>query len=220
MKHSIKYISIFALAIFSLVIVSCDKDNPISEDYDLTYSIATPTELVEVEVVDGTIDQDPMLNMVSANGDIEDRVKKQGKCRPKIGKNIVRFDGQFRPLKLSDEQKTSVRALVQSHRECMKSARHAFIEANEEALTTAINARKEVIAQYKAGTITQDEAKASIKAINDNLRSTIASNGTKEEAKNAMISCFNTLDAGIELVLTAEQLEKWIELKSRRPDKI
>lgn len=220
MKHSIKMIAIYGLFIMAFALQSCQKEDVISTDDELAYAIASPDELVEVEVTDGTVDIDPILTLTSANGDIERRQGKMGACKPRGHKNPLRFEGHFKQLNLSDEQRTSIKALLVSHKECIMSAREAFLSANEEALAEAKAARKAIVAEVKAGTMTKEEAKTAMKAVNQGLRDLIAENGTKEQTKIALKACFDSFDTNIEAILTAEQLAKWQDLKTKRPWRI
>lgn len=217
MKFSSKIVALLVFVILGFSVQSCQKDDVLSPSDELAYAIASPDELVEVEVTDGTVDADPILAITSANGDIERRQGRLGACKPRGHKNPMKFEGAFRQLNLSDDQKASIKTLLASHKDCIVAAREAFLAANEEALATAKTARQAIVAEVKAGTKTRDEAKEAMKAVNQTLRESIEANGSREETKAALQACFDSFDANIETILTADQLAKWNELKAKRP---
>ncbi len=220
MKFSSKIVALLAFVILGFSVQSCQKDDVLSPSDELAYAIATPDELVEVEVTDGTVDTDPILAITSANGDIERRQDRKGACKPRGHKNPIKFEGAFRQLGLSDDQKNAIKALLKSHKDCLVSAREAFLAANEEALAAAKTARQAIVAEVKAGTITRDEAKEAIKAVNQTLRESIEANGSREETKAALQACFDSFDASIEAILTPDQLAKWNAFKANRPKRM
>lgn len=224
MKYSIKFsskiVAILAFLILGLSVQSCQKDDVLAPADELAYAIATPDELVDVEITDGTVDIDPILAITSANGDVERRQNRKGACKPRGHKNPIRFEGIFKQLNITDEQKTAIRTLLTSHKDCLVAAREAFLLENEAALSAAKTARQEISAQVKAGTMTKEEAKEAMKAVNQTLRDAIAANGSREETKLALQACFDSFDAGIEGILTADQLAKWNAFKANRPKRM
>lgn len=209
--------SIFAITLlFSLQ--SCEKDSVASSD-ELSFLSYTSEELVTAEVKECTMDNESEITLVDLNSDVTNRFKGNNNFRRRDGNAPIRFEIIFRQLNLSDEQKTQIKAALVSGRDCLKASRAAFLEINAEALAAAKASRQDVMAQYKAGAITIDEAKAQLKVIHQTLKAAISATGSVQETKLAIENCINILDSSIEEILTPEQLAKWNDWKSKRIDK-
>ena len=115
-------------------------------------------------------------------------------------------------LKLTEDQMKQVQALHQAKHDCEKAAREQFkvtvepIRLQEKALHDSLKA------QVKAGTITRADAHAQIKAFKDANASTMQA--AIETMKAAVKACNDTLLAGIEALLTPEQLLLWNQWKA------
>lgn len=217
MKKHLNKLALLLLLVVSITITSCQKEDPISTTDELAYISFTSDELLEAEVSDCTLDKNAGVSLISLNGDVEERIGRGHPYIKRNAKNPIRFEQIFRQLNLSAEQKTQLKALLVSHKECVKSSREAFLLANEEALTAAKTAREYVVNQYKAGTITREQANEAIKEINKTLKEAIKSNTENEDIKSSIENCLKSLDEGIEAILTQEQLEKWTNFKNNRP---
>jgi len=210
--------SIFAITLlFSLQ--SCEKDSVASSD-ELTYLTYTSDELVTVDVKEGTLDEETEITLVNLNGDVSSRFKDNKNCKYKDGKSPIKFEMIFRQLNLTDAQKTEIKETLKAGKECIRAARANFLEVNAAALATAKLYRESVKAEYKAGNMTRDEAKALLKEIHDKLKGTISASDIVEETKTAIRNCKDQLDLKIEQILIPEQLSKWNDWKSKRLDKM
>jgi hypothetical protein len=115
-------------------------------------------------------------------------------------------------LKLTEDQMKQVQALHQAKHDCEKAAREQFkatvepIRLQEKALHDSLKA------QVKAGTITRADAHAQIKAFKEANAS--AMQAAIETMKAAVKACNDTLLAGIEALLTPEQLLLWNQWKA------
>lgn len=115
-------------------------------------------------------------------------------------------------LKLTVEQATKLRELSKAQIDCEKAARDQFrtiLDPLRKAQQAEMNA---IRADVKAGTITREEAAARIKALNDRMRA--ATQEAEAQVRAALKSCMDTFFAGIEAMLTPEQLTLWMQWKT------
>ncbi|MFM6955894.1 MAG: Spy/CpxP family protein refolding chaperone [Ignavibacteria bacterium] len=115
-------------------------------------------------------------------------------------------------LKLTEDQMKQVQALHQAKHDCEKSAREEFraiagpIRQEERALIKSLHE------QLSAGTITRAEANAQLEAFR--AKNASAMQAAIETMKVAVKACNDTLLAGIEAMLTPEQLLLWNQWKA------
>lgn len=217
MRKHLNKLALLLLLVVSISLTSCQKEDPLSTSDELAYLSFTSDELLEAEVTDCSLDKNAGISLISLNGDVEERIGRGHSFMKRNGRNPIRFEQIFRQLNLTAEQKTQLKALLVSHKECVKSSREAFLVANEEALTTAKTAREYIVNELKAGNITREEANEAIKEINKTLKEAIKNNTENEDIKLSIENCLKSLDESIEAILTQEQLEKWTKFKDTRP---
>lgn len=115
-------------------------------------------------------------------------------------------------LKLTEDQMKQVQALHQAKRDCEKSAREQFraiagpIRQEEKALLKSLHE------QLKAGTLTRAEANAQLEAFK--AKNAAVMQSAIEAMKTTVRACNDTLLAGIEALLTPEQLLLWNQWKA------
>jgi len=115
-------------------------------------------------------------------------------------------------LKLTEDQMKQVQALHQAKHDCEKSAREQFraivgpIRQEEKVL------HKSLHEQLKAGTLTRAEANAQLEAFK--AKNTAVMQSAIDTMKGTVRACNNTLLAGIEALLTPEQLLLWNQWKA------
>lgn len=115
-------------------------------------------------------------------------------------------------LKLTEDQMKQVQALHQAKHDCEKSAREQFraiagpIRQEEKVL------HKSLHEQLKAGTLTRAEANAQLEAFK--AKNAAVMQSAIETMKAAVKACNDTLLAGIEALLTPEQLLLWNQWKA------
>ena len=115
-------------------------------------------------------------------------------------------------LKLTEDQMKQVQALHQAKRDCEKSAREQFraiagpIRQEEKALLKSLHE------QLEAGTLTRAEANAQLEAFK--AKNAAVMQSAIETMKAAVRACNDTLLAGIEALLTPEQLLLWNQWKA------
>jgi len=115
-------------------------------------------------------------------------------------------------LKLTEDQMKQVQALHQAKHDCEKVAREQFraiagpIRQEEKAL------HKSLHEQLKAGTLTRAEANAQLEAFK--AKNAAVMQSAIETMKTTVRACNDTLLAGIEALLTPEQLLLWNQWKA------
>ena len=115
-------------------------------------------------------------------------------------------------LKLTEDQMKQVQALHQAKHDCEKAAREQFrsiagpIRQEEKAL------HKSLHEQLKAGTLTRAEANAQLEAFK--AKNAAVMQSAIETMKTTVRACNDTLLAGIEALLTPEQLLLWNQWKA------
>lgn len=115
-------------------------------------------------------------------------------------------------IKLTPEQMTQMQALHQAKHDCEKAAKEQFkatvepIRLQEKALHDSLKA------QVKAGVITRRDAHEQMKIFKD--ANAQAMRAAMEAMKAAVKACNDTLLAGIEALLTPEQLILWNQWKA------
>ncbi|HLP27196.1 MAG TPA: hypothetical protein VK147_01065 [Candidatus Didemnitutus sp.] len=119
----------------------------------------------------------------------------------------------LRRLNLTERQQAALVELQTAHHDCV-SAALAELRAAEKAIIEAARAEAEAIKQQVAdGTLTRDEARTQLRAINQRVREALKALPGREEARAAMKICDETFIAGVKEILTEEQLaklERWL----------
>jgi HEAT repeat protein len=115
-------------------------------------------------------------------------------------------------LKLTEDQMKQVQAFHQAKHDCEKAAREQFraiagpIRQEEKAL------HKSLHEQLNAGTLTRAEANAQLEAFK--AKNAAVMQSAIETMKTTVRACNDTLLAGIEALLTPEQLLLWNQWKA------
>ncbi len=132
-----------------------------------------------------------------------------------FGKHLGLF---FRRLNLSDQQKSDLKALMVKFHDDMKPLVQQFRDANADIIKATNIARKAILDQVKAGTMTREEAKTALKDLNDRTREQIKNNPATQTIKESMCALRATLFSDIASKLTGEQVTKWETFSSKIPN--
>lgn len=119
-------------------------------------------------------------------------------------------------LNLSAEQRSAVASLLERHNDCVKSALEALRAAEREIIAAARAASSEVIEQVKAGTLTRQEGREQLRAINARTREALRSLPLRDRVRAAVKECDAAFLNGLRRILNADQLailERWIASK-------
>ncbi|NJD21908.1 MAG: hypothetical protein FIA82_04475 [Melioribacter sp.] len=132
-----------------------------------------------------------------------------------FGKHLGLF---FKRLNLSDDQKIQLRNLMTKFHDDMKPLVQQFRDANADIIKAANEARKLIVEDLKAGTITRQEAAEKLKALNEETRDKIKNNPATQTIKESMCALRTTLFNDIASILTPDQLTKWNDFSSKIPN--
>jgi len=124
----------------------------------------------------------------------------------KSGRHLLQV---LRRLNLSEAQKNEVKNFISAHHECIKGPLQDFRAIVQPILADANAKRKEIIDQFKAGTITREEAKVKIDFLNQATRELIQNDPALAPIKAAFCACKTNLFDNISSKLTAEQKLIW-----------
>lgn len=203
----------------ALLITGC-KDDVTSpqENFDspeyLMIDYLDTQNAIEDATLDSDLSIDPTLisySFVSAS----DFTPGNGKLRGMMVNWLTKYDWNkhlgiiLRKLKLTDEQKTEIKALVRAHHEAMKPLVKEFADANKTIIEEAKAKRKEIADDLKAGKLTREEAGKKIKDLNSETRAKIEANPATATVKTKMCANRKTLLDGIADKLTVDQKAAW-----------
>ncbi|MBA4318267.1 MAG: hypothetical protein C0412_07685 [Flavobacterium sp.] len=121
-------------------------------------------------------------------------------------------------LRLNAEQRTEVKGFLLTYHNNMKPLVKSYFEASKEIIKDANLARKAIIADLRAGTITREEAKTRIHALNLETKDKIKNNPANIALKDEMCGERTRLFGSIESILTSEQKTKWNNWVNSIPD--
>lgn len=124
------------------------------------------------------------------------------------------FARLIKALNLTEEQQAQVRQFLAEHDTCVKNALAMHHEQMRAIIARAKAAREEVIAAYKAGEITREEAKEKINAINQAAREALKNSTDREQIKEILKGCDDKFLRQLASILTDEQmaiLKRWME---------
>ena len=122
------------------------------------------------------------------------------------GRHLFRI---LRLLQITPEQVEEVRRFMQAHRDCVKEPHKAFREAAAPYLQAANEQRREILARFRNGEITREEAKELIKQVNIETREAIQNDPLVQAAQEEICACKITLLDNIASVLDERQIIIW-----------
>lgn len=183
-------------ALLVLVFTGCNKH----DDTPLAASGTTSAEEF--------VSMDPeALPSVVEDGTLAEPMKHH---RPDSDRRMMAFR-IFRCLELTDEQMELVKGFLSGHKDCVSPIIDSLRASEKPLLEAARAAHQEVIAKYRAGEITKEEARAELRAIHARLREALQNNPVKAWAQEALQNCRNELMRQIRSVLTEDQQAIWDE---------
>lgn len=215
LKVKTLFLTILAVGIFGFV--SCDKfDNPV-DDSDYTPTKVVLYDVNEINLQEGNLDQpitcEPILPMgVDRLDNRKGPDRKKDENRPGIG-----FEEIFRLMALTPEQYEVIKAYFAEHRDCVSSWLKILRDAQMEIIAAAREEQKSIIAKYKAGEITREEAALALRELNLKTKEALRNLTVNEEVRKGIKDCFDELIANIKSELTPEQLtmfERWLASKN------
>ncbi|RPI68287.1 MAG: hypothetical protein EHM43_05350 [Ignavibacteriae bacterium] len=123
------------------------------------------------------------------------------------------FGRLLNALKLTEEQRTQVAELLKNHKACAGEALAIMKENNKAIMEKARAARAEIIAQVEAGTMTKEDARAAIRALNERVRNALRNSDLRERVREMLKSCDAEFLRALRQILTEEQViifDRWL----------
>lgn len=184
------------VALFALVFTGCNRQDD------------TPLAASGTSSADELVSLDPVaMPSVVEDGTLAQPMKHR---RPESDRRMMAFK-IFRCLDITDSQLELIKGLLSGHKDCVNPIIDSLHASEKPLLEAARAAREEVIAAYKAGDITREEAREQLRTIHTDLREALNSNPVREWARAALENCRNELLGQIRSVLTEEQQAVWDE---------
>ncbi len=189
---------------------SCSSDNNMVSHSDDASSIMTygiyEYNFSSFDMKDGSIETEIELDdCMPMRPDLGNN---NGKNPPHFRKGHA-FARVFAAMNLTEEQKASIRELMQAKILCEMEWFKILREARAEIMADAKAAREAVIAKFRNGEITREEANAAMKEINMNTREQLKNLEVNEEVREGIILCNEEFLAAIRDLLTDEQKVIW-----------
>ena len=207
---------ILLMGVFGLA--SCDKmNNPVDDGSgnppDFTPFSVVSYDATECDFHEGSLTEDINLEPIMPMG--VDHMDRRGKDdmrkddkRPNTG-----FEFIFRKLNLSTEQRDSMKVYFAAHKDCVSAWLTMLRDSQMEIIQAARTEQKAIMAAYKAGELTREEAGLELRALNASTKAALKDNPINELVQAGMKDCNDELIAKIKSQLTDEQLvifEEWI----------
>lgn len=126
--------------------------------------------------------------------------------RSRSGNHLRRI---LRRLQLGEEQRSQIRELMASHRECIQEPLQAFREANQDIIDAANEKRRAILESLRKREIDRDAAKKQFQALNQRTRAAILNNPESETARQAMCDCKFVLFRRVRAILNEGQKATW-----------
>jgi len=131
--------------------------------------------------------------------------------RPRDTKNIMAR------LNLTAEQRAQIEILHRQKIECEKAAMQA-LRISEKTIRDGFKAQRDVIKDaIKAGTITREQARTQMRALEIQEREALKNNPARTIYEAAKKACTDTFNAGVRALLTEEQQAIWDAFIANRP---
>jgi hypothetical protein len=203
-----------------LFLQSCTKDDVVSnsDNDDLPGYVLYNYDFSTFSMNDATVDSDISLDEcqpMSPDGNLGNTDKK-----PPVVDRKFPFARIFQEMKLTDEQKASVRELMASHVKCEFQWFRKLQQVRDAIAKRANEERRAIMQKVKDGEITRAEAKVLIDQLNRRVREAIKNNPINEEVREGIIRCREEFINGVAKLLTDEQLVMWKRfLASTKPTK-
>lgn len=208
MKMRKSWLGLMAGAILALSVTACDPgmvdpENPmpvVMTEVDETNTfdlLAQPADFY-----DATVEQEMREKPDDRRGD------------HRRGPAVVHpFGRLLNALELTEEQRAQVAELLKSHKDCAGEALALMKEHNQAIMEKARAARAEILAQVEAGTMTREEARAAIRALNERVRNALRNSDLRERVREMLKSCDAEFLRGLRQILTPEQqviFDRWL----------
>lgn len=202
---------VFAFVLFTtLALVSCKKENPMENDENQSSMM--------MNMEDGEARLDKHIEMVDLDtpfgfGNLD---SKKDKMKGKFHEKAEKMKGMMKKkLDLTDEQVELMKSAKDEMKACSETARTGIKSILASEFESANAKRDVIITSMNNNEITKDEAKDLLQSLKAEVKESIKSNTEIIAFKEELKVCYTDMKTKIESILTAEQLEKMKEMKSK-----
>lgn len=126
-----------------------------------------------------------------------------------------RYYRLFAYLELTEEQKIKFKRVIAQYNRCRKTQLMQLRRINHEIISRGNLERAELIRKYKAGLLTKRELNAAMNTLNARIKNAIMNNPHRLRIIESLKGCYRVYMDNVRLILTREQLQKWIALHKR-----
>ena len=223
MKRFKKYgLLLILAAVSALMINSCsESNNPaggMGAGAEMEYIAYDGFD--EATFQDATMESEPMLLTPESDEYCmyadDNRRGKQKMQRPDRRPPVFEFMRVFRAMELTDEQKAELRPFFEAHFACASDLLLTLRESERAIIQSAREERQSIMAQFRAGELTREEAIAELRQLNLRTKQALLENPEREAAREALKECRDLLLENIASILTEEQLLIWEEWLAER----
>ena len=215
---------LFLTAVFLVLSNSCCKDDPTdppqltsttekttTDEFDQLLPV---TDFLQITVLEkATISSEFAIKESTMPGDEYSDVELNEEsntfyCTGKKENTFVKF---LNSLNLTREQKIKLHSAIYDFQLCKKEINMMVKRVHNDILTKFNAQRTELIRQYKAGEITEQELKASLEKLHQRAENALKDALTKLNVKEKLSRCNHAFMEKVKMILTAEQWEKWVK---------
>jgi hypothetical protein len=214
-----------AVMVFAMIIVSCNSDDVVSTpDETNTMAFMSPSFIInngmsDVSVYGCTESEDFSMDIPMMEGHGRGKDNGRGDKGDEMRKLPINFRGMpiylgriLYQMQLTEEQQVELKGYLDAFHECATLAREGFRELAEPILEQARADRRQVMADFKAGLLTREEARAALNEINNDVRQQIEALKYNEEFCLCLDNLLNNI-AGLQ-GLTQEQIDLFNEWRA------
>ena len=115
------------------------------------------------------------------------------------------FGRLLNALNLTEEQRLQVAELLKTHHDCIKSAHDIYREHVSEIMTAAREAHKGIMASYRNGEISREEARAQLQQLNRRVREALKNSNALARVREMMKACDDEFFRSLAAILDDEQ---------------
>ena len=237
MKRVSILLTAFALVLM-IGLSSCNQDGgPLGEGYNLydapewqapaadnspvditAASLNTPFQIVplnedyrclsDVDLMDGGQNGGGMMNGGMMNGKGNDHRGNDHMWKGHRDR-FMPLARVLRSLNLTEDQRSQLKDFIFNYRLCIRDAVIQLRKSERELISGFKDQRDAIIAAYRSGDITREEAMTQLMALRDSIRETLRNNDARVIACEAMKACRRDFFKSIHDMLTPEQQAIW-----------
>lgn len=211
---------LFAALVLSFGLSSCQKNSDTPTDPNTGDAGIVNTAYIVLNapdqagsLIEGSETSECGLNASTPDAYMMGKEMKDGPAKPGMNVPFMRI---LRELKLTKDQMVTLDSLLKDYRKCEFESRKALRTAEMVIIKAANEQRKAIMDQLKAGTITKEEARTQLKALNLATRETLKNDPDVQAALAALKACQEAFFANVRGILTEAQQVIWDKYMAKR----